>query len=115
MPSMYFDEYSTTGDNKDLSYQQIFGPASDTNQFEYHGIPKVYYGETYLIYDATGDVGGIQRSFIDNQGKSHSSILYPMMGDSVGEGNDIMYLKNRSMIKTGLDFTVGALGMTSNP
>jgi hypothetical protein len=38
-----------------------------------------------------------------------------MMSDAIGEANDLMYLKNRSMIETALNFTVGALGMTSNP
>jgi hypothetical protein len=38
-----------------------------------------------------------------------------MMSDAVGENNDVMYLKNRSLTKTGLDFTVGAFGLVSNP
>jgi hypothetical protein len=110
---MYFDKYSVSGSNQDLSYQQIFG---DDRTYAYNGIPKLYYAETYATYNLTHDSNGkIEQSFIDDNHKAHGSILYPMMGDAVGQANDLMYLKNHSMIKTGLDFVVGALGMTSNP
>jgi hypothetical protein len=58
--------------------------------------------------------GDVERSFIYD-GIPHSSILYPMASDAYGEIDDLMYLKNRSMFKTGLDFNIGALGMISNP
>jgi hypothetical protein len=42
-----------------------------------------------------------------------------MMSDVNGEANDLMYLKNHSLIKSGLDFTVGFnlgdISLTSNP
>jgi putative ABC transport system permease protein len=116
IPSIYFDSHSQTAG--DLSYKNVFGEASpETKNDEFFGIPKVYYNETYDIYDAaTLSTGKIEESFVSEDGKTtHASILYPMMSDAIGETNDLMYLKNHSMFKTGLDFTVGAFGMTSNP
>jgi hypothetical protein len=127
MPNLYFDQVLEKNPQPDMpidmSYNYIFGNDGTDEAYEYHGIPKSYYIETYAMYDTLSDgtSGDIERSFINtdkntgNNDIAHGTNFYPLMGDAGGETNDVMFLKNRSMFKTGLDFTVGALGMTSNP
>jgi hypothetical protein len=38
-----------------------------------------------------------------------SNLFFPYMGDSLGQQADLMYLKDRTLTKNGLDYTVGAL------
>ena len=42
-------------------------------------------------------------------------LYIPFMGDSYGQQTDMFYLKDRMLTSTALNYTVGALGNTSNP
>ena len=44
-----------------------------------------------------------------------SNLYIPFMGDSYGQQTDMFYLKDRMLTSTALNYTVGALGSTSNP
>jgi hypothetical protein len=48
-------------------------------------------------------------------GKVHGNMIYPTIGDSTGQNNDINYLKNMSLSKLSSNFTVGLGKSTSNP
>jgi hypothetical protein len=57
-------------------------------------------------------------SIADSTGGGHvyGTGFYPMLSDQIGESNDVLFMKNLSMIESAMNFTVGIPGlMSSNP
>jgi hypothetical protein len=65
--------------------------------------------------------GALERSMSiaptdDALGKVYGTAFYPMLSDQIGENKDILFMKNLSMTKSVMNFTVGIPGfMASNP
>jgi putative ABC transport system permease protein len=50
-----------------------------------------------------------------SQGGAHFNTVIPCLSDNFAQMADLQYLKNKSLEKTGTDFNIGTLGITSNP
>jgi hypothetical protein len=126
LPNNYFDDefVSSSAPFPDDTYGNIFPlvPA-DGN---YYGIPKIYHEDTFALYDVLHlmDGGHLETSMsIDtsdskdhSSGKVYGTAIYPMLSDQLGEGKDLLFMKNLSMVESAMNFSVGIPGlMASNP
>jgi hypothetical protein len=113
IPNNMYDDYNNDSAIPiDDSYEKMFGDAYyDGHSARLH-LAKHYY-ESQLM-----NLFGLPRyrnSVVDEQGRSFANMLYPNTDDGVGQQMDINYLKNRSMVKTFLNFQVGLGAMSTNP
>jgi hypothetical protein len=106
--------YDGAAPNLIPNFSSIFGDGD-----YYSGIAKQYYLLSYYGFDLAHlgmDSGALEQSMISDNNMVHGTGFYPMISDSVGEKADVTFLKNKSMTKSMLDFTVGVPGlMSSNP
>lgn len=120
--NMYDSEYKTTGNEEtdvDNSYNVLFGDrSSGKHNFN---LSKNYYqgpedGNTGgQLMTAFGFPAYQSETYDKGTEKSFANVLYPNVGDGIGQQIDINYLKNRSMVQSFLNFSVGTGAMSTNP
>jgi hypothetical protein len=105
MPGSYFRTKTATTGMPNTGYEGLFQDAT-TN------ITKYYYQQPML---AAGTIKNLDCTIDSSDPVYHQNLIYPMGADSAGQYEDIQYLKNKFLDKNCMDFTVGALGISTNP
>lgn len=128
LPGITYDLTSTIGYQKGYMPKIVDSLTNEEHDLNYFLNKKYYFSSMLFNYfninPSVSDPSEVydyfnndyKGAFITSNDASLLSNLYiPFMGDSYGQQTDMFYLKDRIMTSTALNYTVGALGNTSNP